>query len=195
MKLLKTLPVGFLETNCYLLGDSESGEALVIDPGGDKALILDELKKMGLKARLILLTHGHPDHYGAALELAADTGAPIYMHPQDSAFYRLKVDRELSDGQLIQLGSLRLKVLHTPGHTPGSVCFLDEEDLFSGDTLFCGAVGRTDFPGGDTQKMRDSLEKFKSLSPTLKLYPGHGETGTLEEELAENPFLTEEIEI
>jgi len=183
-----------LDTNCYILGDSETRQAAVIDPGDDMARILKELEKLELSCAVILLTHGHPDHYGAALQLSETVKAKVYLHPEDQQFYGLKADAELADGQALKFGSLTLQVLHTPGHTPGSVCFIDEENLFAGDTLFCGSVGRTDLPGGDGEKMNDSLEKIKQLPPALKLYPGHGEPGYLEEELETNPFLLEEGE-
>ncbi|MCL5037681.1 MAG: MBL fold metallo-hydrolase [Chloroflexi bacterium] len=188
--ILKKLEVGPLQANCYIMGDENTGNALVIDPGGDTDLILEVLKDEGLKVSKILCTHGHPDHVGGAYSLAEAAGAPVCIHAEDSSFYGLDADCLLSDGEEIAQDSIALKVIHTPGHTPGSVCFLCGSRLFTGDTLFAGSVGRTDFPGGNTRQLMESLaKKIAGLPPGTEVFPGHGESTRLEWELEGNPYL------
>jgi glyoxylase-like metal-dependent hydrolase (beta-lactamase superfamily II) len=173
--LIKTIKVGDLQTNCYIVIDEKSNEAVIIDPGDEASEILRELKN--LKIRYIILTHGHPDHFGAVNNIKAKTGAPLLMHPADNWFF--KPDKELSEGQEIKFGEISLKVLHTPGHTKGGVCLYANGHLFSGDTLFSEAHGRTDLPGGSIEEMRKSLKRLASLPDETRVYPGHDEETTI----------------
>mgnify|MGYP000879200464 CR=1 FL=1 len=193
--------VGSLATNCYLC--FQSTNAIVIDPGAEARRIIDILTEKGLKLEAILLTHGHVDHIGAAAELKKQTKAPIYVHQADASFLvdsnlnlaaflgwdnlSLQSDYWLEDGQSLSFSDLTLQVLHTPGHTPGSICFYcpDQGKLFSGDTLFAGGVGRTDLPGGDYRQLQASLGKIlTSLPAETIVYPGHGGTTTIAAEQA-----------
>ncbi len=202
---LTVLPVGPLEANCYLLSDGGTGAGFVIDPGGDAEAILEACQAQSLRPEIILLTHGHMDHMAAAAALQAATGARVMIHEADRdavehphPFWAqmvggapaVKVDECLQDGQALTLGSLTLRVLHTPGHSPGSICLLTDGVIFTGDTLFAGGVGRTDLPGGSTPVLEQSLQLILASSPPQTIvYPGHGPASTLAEELAENPWL------
>ena len=179
-----TLPVGELETNCYILFEEERGDAVVVDPGDEGARILDKLG--GREAAAVLLTHGHFDHTGA---LSSFSHIPIYIHEMDSvmlrdshySFGRVAGDHAprpaathfLCEGQRLELAGLEITVLHTPGHTRGSVCFKIGNELLTGDTLFKGDYGRTDLPGGSEEQMRASLRRLLALSGCHVL-PGHG---------------------
>ena len=175
------LPVGELATNCYLAAD-ENGNAAVIDPGDGAQEILARAAQEGLTIAAILLTHAHYDHMLAAAEVRAATGAPGRM-PE------LTADRVVREGDVIEAGGLRFTVLHTPGHTPGSCCYLCRRTLFSGDTLFMDSEGRTDFPGGDPHALAASLRRLAALEGDYAVYPGHGPATTLSRERAENPYL------
>lgn len=201
---IRCLPLGPMQANCYLLSDDE-GQTAVIDPGDEAASILEAVRANGLSVAWILLTHAHFDHMLAADEIRRATGAPLAVYEADAPAMTeprrsltmlvqdppppFTADRLLTDGEELAVGELRLTVLHTPGHTPGSCCFLCGDTLFSGDTLFAGAIGRTDFPGGDDQAMTASLRLLTALEPHMQVYPGHGESTTLGREKAENPYL------
>jgi hydroxyacylglutathione hydrolase len=185
---LHTLAVGWLETNCYIIEDEISREAVIIDPGGDADSIAAVLKKAGLKPLAILITHNHPDHTGALAELKAATKAPVWLNPEDNHIGAIEVDRDLREGDL-KLNNFNFKILHTPGHTKGSVCLWLNGWLFSGDTLFAGAVGRTDLPGGSWAELKKSLNKLSSLPEELEVLPGHGESSTIKLEKMANPYL------
>jgi len=174
---IKQLTVGSLFTNCYILADKD--RAIVIDPGDEAGRIFRELQSK--KTDYIILTHYHFDHSTAATELKKLTGAKILIHQNEKEYLSVVVDRYLKEGEEIGAGRIRLKVIHTPGHTPGSICLLGENFIFTGDTLFAGgATGRTDFPGGSPQEMERSLIKLKKiLRPPLMVYPGHGESFTI----------------
>jgi glyoxylase-like metal-dependent hydrolase (beta-lactamase superfamily II) len=162
---------------------------LVIDPGGDVYRIVGEVNRNELKVRYILITHGHIDHIGGAEELRRITKAPVFIHPLDAPGLNFKPDANLYDGQKIELGTYRISVLHTPGHSPGGVCFYAPGAVFTGDTLFAGSVGRTDFPGGDHHRLIEGVvKKVFPLGDELRVYPGHGPASTIGRERSTNPF-------
>ena len=194
---ITTLPLGPLGANCYIV--SAGACCAIIDPGDNGPALHDALR--GLTVSAILLTHGHFDHVGGVRALQAETGAPVYLSSHD-----LCLPAELSGGlpaefidlsqeaaSAITVGSITFDVLETPGHCPGSVCFWakdgQEEALFTGDTLFQGSMGRTDFPGGDLTAMQLSLQRLSQLPPSLAVYPGHGPASTIGDERRWNPFL------
>lgn len=206
------LGLGPLDTNCWIVSATESGPAMVIDPGGDAPRLMAELAGRAVDA--VVLTHGHFDHLGAAAELVATTGAPLIVHEADAArlahdgaegtggapfgFAGVTApapDRTVRDGEVIEAAGLRFTVIHTPGHTPGGMSLLVEDPaglaphLFSGDTLFAGSVGRTDFPGGDGRTLARSItSKLAPLVPETIVHPGHGPDTTIARESRLNPF-------
>ena len=191
MLTIQTLPLGYLQTNCYILQGSDG--CLVIDPGDQADAVLHCLGDRKLGA--ILLTHGHFDHVGAVKDLAAETDCQVFLHagdltlPQAMTAGTLYHTHTYEDGQVLNLCGLEITVLHTPGHTPGSVCLCCEDSMFAGDTLFAGSIGRTDFPGSSPAQMAKSMTKLKALDKNYTVYPGHGESTTLDEEKRYNPFL------
>jgi len=181
------LPVGPLQCNCSVIGDDASREAIVIDPGDDVADVLAIVQKHSLKVQQIIITHAHIDHVGGAKKLQAATGAAILLNQN------VEIDQSVGQADKIRVGSLSADVLHTPGHTEGSVClyFPLEKKLIAGDTLFAGSIGRTDLPGGSFEKIIQSLhEKVLALPDDTIVIPGHGELTTIGEERESNPFLT-----
>ena len=191
--MITKLTLGLYQVNTYLLFN-DADEALVIDPGYAAAAILDALEGKTLKA--IVLTHGHFDHVGAVKELVAETGCEVYIHAAEATLPPMMTAGELyytrtyAEGDTVTpISGVELKVLHTPGHTPGSVCLLWGDQMFSGDTLFEGSCGRVDFPGGDPQEMLKSLRRLASLQAEYKVHPGHGESTTLNREKGYNPYL------
>jgi hydroxyacylglutathione hydrolase len=202
-------PVGPLQCNCTILADTESGEALIIDPGDEVPRLLATLQEKKWTLRGIVHTHAHIDHIGGATELARLTGATTYLHPDDTFLYELlpfqaqllglappgptvPMDRPLSDAMGVHFGEFELGVMHTPGHTPGSTCFyLDGAALcFSGDTLFSGSVGRTDLPGGDAAALRRSIrERLYTLPPDVEVICGHGPSTRIGHERRSNPYV------
>ncbi len=199
---IKTMQVGPIGTNCYLLEDESTRQAAVIDPGGDAPRLLAALK--GLDVRRILLTHGHYDHTGAAAELAAALPqAEVYIHERDyrdvdPGLFPLRTQLSAvnfyGEGDRLPLGELTLEVLHTPGHSQGSVTLRCGDVLFCGDTLFAGSCGRTDFPGGDTAKILASLRRLGELEGNLQVLPGHMESSTLDRERQVNPYLRQAMD-
>jgi hydroxyacylglutathione hydrolase len=202
------LTVGPLATNCYLLWDPSSRTALVVDPGAEADRILTALAQRRLSLAMIVNTHGHADHTGANGDLKRATGARLLIHPADqgllgdpvrnlsqaygAAVVSPPADAPLSAGQELALGRLHLRVLATPGHTPGSICLFGSGLLLSGDTLFAASVGRTDLPGGDARRLGESLhQEILPLPPETRVYPGHGPDTILAREIASNPFLKE----
>ena len=206
--ILKTLAVGLLETNCYILGDEKTKDAVVIDPGEDFEEIDKQLKASGLNVKYIVLTHGHFDHTGALARLKEYTGAQILIHEEDASMLLSSgqaqpflmdsgaepctADRTLKEGDRIQFGENTLEVLHTPGHTPGGISLVTDKMIFTGDTLFCGSVGRTDLAGGSLRQLIDSIKtKLLNRGDDYLVYPGHGPVSSIGEERKHNPFLTE----
>ncbi len=208
---MKTLTVGALEVNCYILSDDSTKEAVIIDPGGDAQAIISVVEKNGLKVRWIVNTHGHFDHVGADEELKKRFKCPVAMHGEDvemlleaheqAVYFGVKTEAQkrpdviLEDGSSISAGNITLRVIHTPGHTRGGVCLYDEAfaRLFTGDTLFAGSVGRTDLTGGSFAVIMDSIRnKILPLGRAVKVYPGHGDATTIGKEEKTNPYITGE---
>jgi len=204
--ILEVLPVGLFQTNCYLIGCPETHQAMVLDPGGEVPPILGRVKALGLTIGQVVNTHGHYDHIVGNAALVRETGAALAVHELDGPFlYAPQYDfsillglrrepcqpgRLLRDGDVVEVGTLSFRVLHTPGHTQGSICLLGHGVLFSGDTLFNLGVGRTDLPGGDMDTLMHSLEQVVlPLEDPLVVYPGHGPATTLGYEKRYNPFL------
>jgi len=200
-----SLDVGELEANCYLFYDDGGRDCLVIDPGGEAERIMALIEERALLPRAVVLTHGHPDHTGAAATLMAHYRIPLWLHAADEEAMRSEAGRGLAamfgvgplpaagrllrDGDTLACGTLELKVIHSPGHSPGSVLFHGQGLLFTGDTLFRGDVGRSDLPGGDGEELRLSLAKIRELPPETIVLPGHGPASVLELELKDNPYL------
>ena len=191
VKKLELEPYG---TNCYIVGDSDGSEGIVIDPGGNAAAIERYIGEKGLDIRQIVLTHGHMDHTGALANLKAATGAEVLAHASDAPMMPIQPDRPLDDGDRIEFGKTSLLVLHTPGHSPGCVCLYGENTLFSGDTLFNFGIGRYDFPGGSLeQEMKSIHEKLMVLPGNTRVLPGHGPETTIDTEKRGDPFLRGQI--
>ena len=191
---LTSLTVGSIGTNCYILYNEDTKDAVVIDPSDEATLVEARIRALGLTVRGILLTHGHFDHGGDVARIRQLTAAPVYLHPADRTLpswltHGLGDTEDLADGDTLEFADLRFSVLHTPGHTPGSVCFLCEDALFAGDTLFAGSCGRTDLPGGSWTDMCASLRRLAELPGNYRVFPGHGEQTDLEQERRGNPYL------
>jgi glyoxylase-like metal-dependent hydrolase (beta-lactamase superfamily II) len=206
--ILETFPVGPLQCNCTILGDEEAGEAIVIDPGDEVGRIHKRLTELGLKLKQILVTHAHIDHVGGALKLKRLTGAPILLNESDLPLLKMMEmqagwvgvetpetappDANLVDGLVVGLERYPATVLHTPGHTQGSVClhFAPLNMLIAGDTLFAGSIGRTDLPGGNSREILDSIHsRLLALPEETRVLPGHGPETTIGQERYSNPFL------
>ena len=192
---IRTMPLGSYQTNCYLVWAEGSDRCAVIDPGFEAQTVLLAARGLGKKIEAILLTHGHFDHVGAVREIAADTDCRVYLCEKD-----LSMPSQLTAGPLyytdlyaqadtVSAGGVSFLVMHTPGHTEGSVCLLAEDHMFSGDTLFAGTCGRTDLPGGNWETIRKSLKRLAQLDKNYTVHPGHGESTTLDSEKMYNPYM------
>ena len=202
------IPVGPLQCNCSVIGDEASREAMVIDPGDDVQQVLILVEKHNLRVKQIVITHAHIDHVGGAMKLRAATGAPILLNQNDYALLKMldmqaawvgmrspgkvEIDQSLEQADTVTAGSLAAEVLHTPGHTEGSIClyFPAEQKLIAGDTLFAGSIGRTDLPGGSYEKILRSIhDRVLALPDVTIVIPGHGPSTTIGVERESNPFL------
>lgn len=207
---IKRLVVNDLQTNCYILKDIDTKKGVIIDPGGEEDYIEHEIDKMGCELEAILLTHGHYDHIEAVNYIKNHYNVPVYAHECEqkilsdsganiSAMFgfkniNMKADKVFKDGDLFKFGNTELKVIHTPGHTPGGVCYYSQKDgvLFSGDTLFLLSVGRTDFPYGDFKSLISSIkDKLFLLPDDTEVFSGHGDSTTIKKEKEYNPCLDE----
>jgi glyoxylase-like metal-dependent hydrolase (beta-lactamase superfamily II) len=204
----EVLPVGMLQCNCSVLGDEESREGIVVDPGDEIESVMEIVRRHGLTVKAIVITHAHIDHIGGAQKLKEATGAPVYMNPNDAELQamldvqatwlgmrtpeRVEVDSAAKDGDRLLVGATEVHVLHTPGHTQGSICLWlpTESTLVAGDTLFRDSIGRTDLPGGDGRQILRSIhEKLMALPEETVVVPGHGAETTIGREKQVNPFL------
>ncbi len=206
--IIKVLPVGPIMANCFILGCEETLEAVVIDPGDEADRILTALAESKLTLKYIINTHGHFDHVGANKPLVDATGAPILIHELDAPMLNQiaanaanwglagdnspEPEKMLDEGDTVTFGNITLTVIHTPGHTPGGISLKTQEHVFVGDTLFQGSIGRTDFPGGSFETLRDSIQKkLFALGDEVQVYTGHGPQTTIGQEKINNPFVGE----
>jgi hydroxyacylglutathione hydrolase len=206
----RVLPVGPLQCNCSIIGDEQTREAMVIDPGDQIEDIRAILRQENLTLKQIVITHAHIDHVGGAMKLKAATGAPILMNQNDHMLLKMldmqaawvgmrapgavQIDDSLEEGRVLQIGPVNSNIICTPGHTEGSICvyFPQEKKLIAGDTLFAGSIGRTDLPGGSMEKIMRSLhQSVMALPDETEVTPGHGPVTTIGEERQTNPFLQE----
>jgi hydroxyacylglutathione hydrolase len=205
--IIKKLVVGPLESNCFIIADENSKECIVIDPGDEPDRILDVIQTGGFQVKYVVCTHGHFDHVGAVSDIKKDTDAKVVLHKDEMNMYKstknhaalwgFELDEQpepdlfVSEGDILQLGSEKFVILHTPGHSPGGICLYSEGIIITGDTLFAGSVGRTDFPGGDIAKLKDSFKRLLSLPDETRVLPGHGPESTIGREKRNNFFVHE----
>lgn len=207
--IIKCMPIGFIAANCYLLIDEKSGEAAVVDPGRYTEALENLLKENGVSSlKYILATHGHYDHIMGIPELKEHFGGQVFIHGEDEIclekaeyagarsatarrFVPSEADGLLHDGDELRLGETVIKVMHTPGHTRGGVCYIFDDVIITGDTVFKGTVGRTDFEFGDMSALMDSVKKLCALEGDYKILPGHDEATTLENERRYNPYFSD----
>ena len=201
---IRTLPVGMLGTNCYLIYD-ENKKGLIIDPGAEGERLLTTIRREGVEVELVLLTHVHYDHIGAVEDIQEATGAGLAVPRLEEPSFRtparsllgtvsdLQADRLLDEGYVVCVGELSFRVMSTPGHTAGSYCYVGDGVIFSGDTLFARDVGRTDLPGGSEAALERSLAALAALPGDYRVFPGHGPDTTLERERRFNPYVQESI--
>ena len=205
--IIKKLVVGPLEENSYIVADEKTKQALVIDPGDEPDRIIELIKNNAFEVKAIICTHAHFDHIGAVGDVKKVTGAKVLIHESDMELYRGAKDQAafwgydlddipepdgfLNEGDEVRIGNLTFKVLHTPGHSPGGICLYGEGVVFTGDTLFQGSVGRTDFHGGDMAKLKESFKRLLGLPEDTTVFSGHGPETTIGREKRENFFITE----
>jgi|SRR5208337_1548084 len=205
--IVKSLAVGPLQANCIIVGDEASKKAVIVDPGDEPDRITGIVSDMGLTVDIIVCTHGHFDHMGVVNDIKKETGARVALHTDELAVYKSSQDMAavwgfsvgappepdilLSDGDTLQVGSLKFTVLHTPGHSPGGICLYADGVVITGDTLFQGSVGRTDFYGGDMEKLKQSFRRLMGLPEDTKVFPGHGPATTIGREKKSNMFSEE----
>ena len=198
--IVKTYPLGSLQTNCYIAIDEETNKAAIIDPGAQASYLMKEIEVLGINIDVILLTHCHFDHNGAVEELRNKYNVDVYLNQSEEEYMNIdttgifgnlpKFYKFFDEGQEIKVGNLTFKTIFTPGHTKGGTCFLVEDNLFTGDTLFNGSIGRTDFLGGSYNELITSIEtKLMPLDNNINVYPGHGPKSSIGYERVKNPFL------
>jgi hydroxyacylglutathione hydrolase len=204
--IIKRLVVSHLSANCYIVGTESSGEGMVIDPGGNEEMILRAIADSGLKIRIIVLTHGHSDHIAALYDVQDHTGAQVAIHVEDADFLEGRgsfssqfgisyktphpPDRLLREGDIIECGGLSFTVIHTPGHTPGSICLLTGDKVFTGDTIFHRGIGTTLMPGSSRSQLIESIRtRLMTLPDETIIYPGHGRETTIGAERRDNPYV------
>ena len=194
MLKIHTLTLGLYQTNTYIIHEENSASCCVIDPGYEADTILSKIESLGLTLDAILLTHGHFDHVGAVKDLAADTDCRVFLCAEDTMLPPMLTDGSLyytdtyADGTILNIAGLYIRILHTPGHTPGGVCLLVDDVIFSGVTLFAGGCGRSDL-GGDWATLVKSLKRLSQIEGYFKVFPGHGESTTLAYEKRYNPYM------
>lgn len=204
---IETIIVGPLQVNCYILFEEKTLETMVVDPGDDGGVILKALKEKNLVPGHIICTHGHFDHIGAVSMLKEITGAKIVLNRDDLEIYRNadrlaiswgmafkqppEPDMYVGEGDVLSVGKNRFQILETPGHSPGGICLLGEDTILTGDTVFAGSIGRTDFYGGSLEAMKRSFSRIMSLQPETKILPGHGPGSTIKDEIETNFFMHE----
>lgn len=202
--IVRSLSVGPLEANCFIIGDDGTRKAMIVDPGDEPDRLVDIVKREALDVEYIVCTHAHFDHVGAVPDLKRETGAKIVIHRDEKEIYQAARDMAafwgydieplpepdllVEDGEEIRLGNLAFKVLHTPGHSPGGICLFGEGLVITGDTLFAGAVGRTDFHGGDMNRLRQSFDRLMTLPEDTVVLAGHGPQSSIGRERSENFF-------
>lgn len=202
--ILQKIVVGTLECNCYIIADEHTKETLLVDPGDEPDRIIDIISENDLHVKYIVCTHAHFDHVGAVSDMKQETGASIIIHRDEQEIYRSareqaalwgfeldvlpEPDMLISEGDILEIGSLKFVIIHTPGHSPGSICLSGEDILITGDTVFAGSVGRTDFYGGDIIQLKKSFKRLMSFSEEVKILPGHGPETTIGREKKENFF-------
>lgn len=205
--LIKSIVVGPLEVNCFIVADEGSKKAMVVDPGDEPDRIMDTIKNNDFVVEYIICTHGHFDHVGAVSDLKKETDAKVLIHNDELEIYDAAKDMAafwgydldplpdpdilVKEEESIKIGDLSFKVIHTPGHSPGGICLYGEGIVITGDTLFAGSVGRTDFHGGDMNRLKESFKRLMSLPENTRVLPGHGPETTIGREKRENMFLDE----
>ena len=199
------ITVGAFQENCYIVSDSAAGALAIVDPGREPDAIVAEVERLGGTPEAIWVTHAHVDHIGAIAPLKRRWDVPVWLHPLDEPLYRVggrqaqlygipyeeppTPDRQFAEGETLSLGSLKLSVMHTPGHAPGHVVIYGHGHALVGDCLFAGSIGRTDLPFSNPSDLEKSLARISALAPETIVYPGHGPTTTIGEERSSNPFL------
>lgn len=197
--IIKTIPTGMIEENCYIVMDENTNEGFLVDPGADAEILANVVENIKMKPKFILLTHGHWDHIGAVVELKDKFNIPFYISANDNDMIQSgqdtygstpNPDGYLKEGDTFKFADKTIRVIETPGHTPGGVCFLVDKSLFTGDTLFNGTIGRTDFVGGSFETLVSSVRrKLATLPEDIKVYPGHGPSTTIGLEKRQNPYI------